>query len=89
VRLYDAAKRGDWAAARREQERLVRLFQIVFHGVPHTSIGASGVGGFKTAMQMMGLIERREMAKPNRVLGDEGCARVRRILGECGLLPTP
>lgn len=89
VRLYDAAKRGDWAAARREQERLVRLFQIAFHGVPHTSMGASGVGGFKTAMQMMGLIERREMARPNRVLSDEGCAQVRRIVGECGLLPKP
>lgn len=89
VRLYEAAQRGDWAAARREQDRLVRLFQIVFQGVPHTSVGASGVGGFKTAMQMMGLIERREMAKPNRVLSDEGSAQVRRILGECGLLPTP
>jgi 4-hydroxy-tetrahydrodipicolinate synthase len=86
VRLYDAAKRGDWPAARREQERLVQLFQIVFQGLPHTSMGASGVGGFKTAMQMMGLIERREMAKPNRVLTDDGVARVKTILQACGLL---
>ncbi len=86
VRLYDAAKRGDWPAARREQERLVQLFQIVFQGLPHTSMGASGVGGFKTAMQMMGLIERREMAKPNRVLTDDGVARVKAILAACGLM---
>ena len=86
VRLYDAAQRGDWAAARREQQRLVELFQIVFQGLPHTSMGASGVGGFKTAMQMMGLIERREMARPNRLLTDEGVARVKAIVQACGLL---
>ncbi len=86
VRLYDAAKRGDWAAARREQERLVQLFQIVFHGTPHTSVGASGVGGFKAAMQMMGLIDRREMARPNRPLTEEGVARVKAIVQACGLM---
>ena len=86
VRLYDAARRGDWAAARREQERLIRLFQIVFQGLPHTSMGASGVGSFKTAMQLMGLITHRHMGRPNRLLPDEGVARVRAILQEVGLL---
>ena len=86
VRLYDAARRGDWAAARLEQERLVRLFQIVFQGLPHTSMGASGVGGFKAAMQALGLIEQRRMARPNRPLPDAGVARVRQILTECGLI---
>jgi 4-hydroxy-tetrahydrodipicolinate synthase len=86
VRLYDAAKRGDWAAARSEQDRLIALFQIVFQGLPHTSMGASGVGSFKTAMQLMGLIEHRHMARPNRLLPDEGVAKVKKILNECGLL---
>ncbi|MES2959341.1 MAG: dihydrodipicolinate synthase family protein [Pseudomonadota bacterium] len=86
VRLYDAARRGDWAGARREQDRLVALFQIVFQGLPHTSMGASGVGGFKTALQLMGLIEHRHMARPNRLLPDEAVARVRQILVESGLL---
>jgi 4-hydroxy-tetrahydrodipicolinate synthase len=86
VRLYDAARRGDWAAARAEQERLIALFQIVFQGLPQTSMGASGVGGFKAALQMMGLIEQRHMARPNRPLPDEALARVRRILVETGLL---
>jgi hypothetical protein len=36
-------------------------------------------------MQMMGLIERREMARPNRPLTDEGVARVKAILQACGL----
>jgi 4-hydroxy-tetrahydrodipicolinate synthase len=86
VRLYDAARRGDWAAARSEQERLIALFQIVFQGTPVTSLGASGVGGFKTAMQLMGLIEQRHMARPNRPLPDDAVARVRAILVEAGLL---
>jgi 4-hydroxy-tetrahydrodipicolinate synthase len=86
VRLYDAARRGDWVAARKEQERLIALFQIAFQGPPHTSAGASGVGGFKTAMQLMGLIEHRHMARPNRLLPEEGVARVREILLRQGLL---
>lgn len=86
VRLYDAARRGDWPAARREQERLVALFRIALQGVPHTSPGASGVGGFKTAMQLMGLIDHRRMGRPNRLLPDDAVERVRRILVECGLL---
>jgi len=86
VRLYEAARRADWPAARHEQERLIALFQIVFQGVPHTSMGASGVGGFKTAMQLMGLIEHRHMARPNRMLPDEGVAKVRQILAQCELL---
>jgi 4-hydroxy-tetrahydrodipicolinate synthase len=85
VRLYEAAQRGDWAAARREQDRLVKLFQIALQGVPHTSPGASGVGGFKTALQAMGLIAERHMAKPNRLLPAEGVARAKAILAECGL----
>jgi len=86
VRLYDAARRGDWAAARKEQERLIALFQIVFQGLPHTSMGASGVGGFKTAMQLMGLIEHRHMGRPNRLLPDAAVARVRQILVDTGML---
>ena len=86
MRLYEAARRADWPAARHEQERLIALFQIVFQGVPHTSMGASGVGGFKTAMQLMGLIEHRHMARPNRMLPDEGVAKVRQILAQCELL---
>ncbi len=73
-------------AARQEQERLVALFQIAFQGLPHTSMGASGVGGFKTAMQLMGLIEHRHMGRPNRLLPDAAVAKVRQILVEIGLL---
>jgi 4-hydroxy-tetrahydrodipicolinate synthase len=86
VRLYDAARRGDWAAARREQERLIELFQIVFQGVPETSPNASGVGGFKTAMQLMGLIQHRHMSRPNKVLSEEKVERVKAIVARAGLI---
>lgn len=86
VRLYDAARRGDWTAAHAEQERLIALFQIVFQGVPQTSPNASGVGGFKTAMQLMGLIPHRHMSRPNKPLSDEQADRVKAILIQGGLL---
>jgi 4-hydroxy-tetrahydrodipicolinate synthase len=86
VRLYDAARAGDWARARREQERLIELFQIVFQGVPDTSPNASGVGGFKSAMQLMGLIENRHMSRPNKVIDASRLERIRTILAGAGLL---
>ncbi|PUA20369.1 dihydrodipicolinate synthase family protein [Glaciimonas sp. PCH181] len=86
VRLYNAAKAGDWETARAEQHRLIALFDIVFQGVPHTSPNASGVGGFKTAMHLMGLIENRHMSRPNRVLPDAAIEKIRAILVSAGLL---
>lgn len=86
VHLYDLARAGDWAGARAEQERLIGLFDIVFHGVPHTSPNASGVGGFKTALQLMGVIDERLMSRPNRLLPDAAVERVRAIVAAAGLL---
>jgi len=38
------------------------------------------LGGFKTAMQLMGIIEHRLMSKPNRLLPDAAVERVRTIV---------
>lgn len=86
VALYDAATRGDWREARRVQERLIRLFGIALQGTPRTSPGASGVGGFKTAMKLLGLIPHHHMNRPNLPLNDEETARVAGILEAEGLL---
>jgi 4-hydroxy-tetrahydrodipicolinate synthase len=86
VRLYEAARQGNWALARAEQARLCRLFEIVWCGVPRTSAGASGVGGFKTAMRAMGIIAGNTMARPQRSLNDEEAARVEAIVRGVGLL---
>lgn len=86
VRLYNAALRGDWAAAKTEQERLCRLFEIVWQGTPRTSAGASGVGGFKTSMRALGIIETNIMARPQRSLNADESARVEAILRGVGLI---
>ncbi|MGQ7932593.1 dihydrodipicolinate synthase family protein [Paraburkholderia sp. D1E] len=86
VRLYEAARKGDWVAARAEQQRLIELFEIVFQAYPDVSRNASGVGAFKTAMQMMGIIAHRHMNRPNAVLSDVHAAKVRAIVEKSGLL---
>jgi 4-hydroxy-tetrahydrodipicolinate synthase len=86
VRIYDAAQRGDWAAARREQERLCRFFGMVNAGLPRTSFGASGVGSFKTAMKALGIIDHNTMARPQRTLNAEEEQVVLRYVREAGLL---
>ncbi|MGL4965271.1 MAG: dihydrodipicolinate synthase family protein [Inquilinus sp.] len=86
VRLYDLCRKGDWAAARAEQERLCRLFEIVWVSLPRTSAGSAGVGGFKTAMRRLGIIDTNVMARPQRALSDAEAAKVEAILQATGLL---
>ena len=54
--------------------------------MPRTSAGASGVGGFKTAMRRLGIIQTNLMARPQRSLNDEEAARIDTILRATGLL---
>ncbi|MEK1890941.1 MAG: dihydrodipicolinate synthase family protein [Phyllobacterium sp.] len=86
VRLWDAARRGDWITARKEQERLCRLFEIVWVAQHRVSGGASGVGGFKTAMRSLGIIGTNVMARPRQALNDAEAKRIDAILRLTGLL---
>lgn len=87
VRLYDLAKDGKWEEARVEQERLFRLFDIIFQATPgRTGFTASALGGFKTALQLLGVIETNVMAPPMTALNEEETARIRAILVQAGLL---
>ncbi|MFD4421197.1 dihydrodipicolinate synthase family protein [Agromyces sp. NPDC058484] len=88
VRLWDAASRGDWDAARTEQERLNRLFEIVFQSTGR-SPDAAGVGAFKTAMQARGIIDHATMAHPVEVLDEQTVDRIRGILDSLELVGTP
>ena len=81
-----AAQRGDWTAARKEQERLCRLFEIVWVAQGRVSGGASGVGAFKTAMRSLGIIATNIMPRPRRALNDCGSGRIDAILRSTGLL---
>lgn len=87
VRLHRACVAGDWDAARREQDRLTRLFRIVDAADPATSAGATrGVGAFKTALALLGVIGSNAVSLPLRPLDAEETARVRGQLELAGLL---
>ncbi|HEY3563165.1 MAG TPA: dihydrodipicolinate synthase family protein [Kribbella sp.] len=87
VRLHRACVAGDWQAARREQDRLTRLFRIVDAADPATSAGATrGVGAFKTALTLLGIIESNVVSLPLRSLDEREAGRVRTELEIAGLL---
>ncbi|MDN5797146.1 MAG: dihydrodipicolinate synthase family protein [Intrasporangium sp.] len=87
ARLHAAVARGDVAAARAEQERLIRLFQIVDAADPATSAGMTrGAGSFKTALRELGVIASNAISLPLRPLDESESARVRQILEQAGLL---
>jgi 4-hydroxy-tetrahydrodipicolinate synthase len=84
-RLVDAARGGDWAAARREQDRLAELFRIVTVA-RDTSGTAAGLGSFKTALMLRGVIATNAVSAPMAPLDAEETAGVRRLLDAAGLL---
>src|SRR5690606_11133335 len=87
VRLFEAAQRGDWDAARIEQERINSLFEIVFQ--PKGLSGdATGVGAFKAAMHARGLIAHADMAGGVQRLDEQTVESIRGILGSLDLLPA-
>lgn len=86
VRLWNAAKAKDWATARKEQERLIRLFDMANAGLPRTSVGASGVGSFKTSLRLMDIFGTNLMSPPQRSLNEAETETVARKLREAGLL---
>lgn len=81
VRLFDAARRGDWDAARTEQERINRLFEIVFQPAG-LSGDATGVGAFKAAMHARGIIDHATMAATVQALDDVAVQKIRTIIAE-------
>lgn len=85
-RLYAAAAEGDWPSARSEQDRLARLFGIVDVTEAGVSAGASGLGAFKTALQLLGVIASNRMSEPMRSLGAVETGRIRGLLEASGLL---
>lgn len=87
VRLFQAAQRGDWDAARAEQERINSLFEIVFQ--PKGLSGdATGVGAFKAAMHARGLIDHADMAGAVQRLDAQAVESIRSILDSLDLLPA-
>ncbi|GAA1124764.1 MULTISPECIES: dihydrodipicolinate synthase family protein [Streptomyces violaceusniger group] len=87
VRLYEHARAGRWEQAAAEQDRLAALFAITDAGDPTLMGGSSsGLGGFKAALRLLGVIDCADTAPPQVPLGDAAVKTVRQLLEEGGLL---
>jgi 4-hydroxy-tetrahydrodipicolinate synthase len=85
TRIYAAARDGDWAAARREQERLVRLFELVAVGRGRMGLGSSALGAFKAALYLLGVIAHPTTAVPQIPLDESEIAAVGKYLAAAEL----
>ncbi|MEV0226030.1 dihydrodipicolinate synthase family protein [Streptomyces sp. NPDC050704] len=87
VRLVRLCREGDWARARAEQERLCGLFGMVRVGDPGRMGGSSsGLGAFKAALYLRGIIDCPATAEPQVPLSAGEVERVGKFLAAAGLL---
>jgi 4-hydroxy-tetrahydrodipicolinate synthase len=85
--LYAATQRGDYTAAAREQDRLANLFNIVYAPTPgRVSPGAGGLGAFKTALVLLGIIDTNTMSAPMAQLDEQETRAIKAVLEHNGLL---
>jgi 4-hydroxy-tetrahydrodipicolinate synthase len=86
-RIYDAAVAGDWAKAAAEQDRMADVFEIVYTPKAGRMSGnAAGLGAFKTALQLMGIIKTNVMSAPMLSLDEDETKAIRVILERNGLV---
>ncbi|TVT24670.1 dihydrodipicolinate synthase family protein [Amycolatopsis rhizosphaerae] len=86
VAIHRHVRSGDLAAARAEQERLLKLFTIVDVAPPHRmGRGSAALGAFKAAMKMRGVIADAVLAPPQLPLSEDELARIGEKLAEAGI----
>ncbi|WP_108398598.1 dihydrodipicolinate synthase family protein [Devosia submarina] len=81
VRLWNAAKAGDMKTAMEEQEYLNRLFEIVFVATGRSG-DAAGVGAFKAAMGVKGLLSSASLTAPLKPLDAATLEAIGKIVRE-------
>ncbi|MCU1489053.1 MAG: dihydrodipicolinate synthase [Acidimicrobiaceae bacterium] len=87
VALYETCKKGDWAAAKEQQERLVRVFAVTAQADrSKKGPNSAGLGGFKTSLMLRGIFDSNAMGLPQIQLDENEVAGVRRVLEQEGLL---
>ncbi len=85
VRMWDAYQAGDWEQVRTEQDRLAQLMEIT--AVVRSAVGfGAGVGAFKTALQLLGIITTNTMPEPVAALKGADVDAIAEVLRKCGLL---
>ncbi|WIJ27005.1 dihydrodipicolinate synthase family protein [Devosia sp. RR2S18] len=82
VRLWKAAKAGDMKTAIAEQEYLNRLFEIVFVATGRSG-DAAGVGAFKAAMGIKGLLSAATLTAPLKPLDAATLDAIDKIVRDC------
>jgi 4-hydroxy-tetrahydrodipicolinate synthase len=90
LRLYRAARAGDLATARAEQDRLARLYAITT--IPdQRRIGptAAALGAFKAAMALRGIIADPRTAPPLLPLSDTEVKSIAAVLDDLALSRIP
>ncbi|MEU4425732.1 dihydrodipicolinate synthase family protein [Actinoplanes sp. NPDC024001] len=86
ARLAAACTGGNWVAARTEQDRLADLFTIVdVAPVATASRSAAGIGAFKTALMVRGVIATNMVSAPMRTLDETETDRIAAVLRRTGL----
>lgn len=79
VRQWRAFQARDWEQVRLEQEAATRLMSIT--AVPRGVVGfASGVGAFKTALQLLGVFDSNQMPEPILALEGENVEAIADVL---------
>ena len=86
VRIYDAVKRGDFAAAQSEQDRLIQMFDLIFVGAHRMSVASSALGAFKASLKLLGIIDDALMAPPYLPLNEDEIEKIKPFLIKAGLL---
>ena len=86
VRLYEAARRGDWDAAKAEQVRLRKLFSLIYVGDGRMGRYSSAIGAFKEGLVARGVITGGTTSVPMIPLNETERAAVRSHLVQAGLL---
>ncbi|MEW1772083.1 dihydrodipicolinate synthase family protein [Streptomyces sp. NPDC086777] len=87
VRLHRLCRAGDWDRARAEQERLCGLFRMTGAGDPARMGGSSaGLGAFKAALHLRGVIDCPATAEPQVPLSREETECVAKYLAGAGLM---
>lgn len=86
LRLYSAARRGDWDTARAEQVRLRHLFDVIYVGDGRMGRYSSAIGAFKEGLVARGVIASGTTSVPMIPLNDTERSAVRKRLVEAGLL---
>ncbi|SEN92969.1 dihydrodipicolinate synthase family protein [Actinacidiphila rubida] len=89
VRLYEAARKGDFAAAREEQRRLAALFGII-EVADRGRVGrmSAALGSFKAALAARGVIACARTQEPLLPLTLDEAARVAALVESAGLGPV-